>query len=100
MLRSGVLPVEFARRPRVFSLGEELGDDVLIDTGDEQRCVKLVLRGILSVPVRSILGKERRFSSTVDAGEADRGDSMNGMETVRWFGGRKVVDVFNEGVGG
>lgn len=73
----------------------------MVEIGEDGASVKLVLRGSLSVLVLvNILGKERRFSSIVDAGDADRGDSRTDIETVRWFGGRKVADEINEGVGG
>jgi hypothetical protein len=42
---------------------------------------------------------DRRFSSTVDAGDGERAISSCDMETVRWLGGRKVADEANVGVG-
>lgn len=82
---------------RVFVLGEEVGDVLWIG---EDWSVKLVLRGSRSVPFLKSRGKERRFSSTVEAGDADRGESIKDIETVRLFGGREAVDVDDEGVGG
>lgn len=62
--------------------------------------VKLVLRGNRSVPVLKSLGIDRRFSSMVDAGDSDRGESKKDMETVRWVGGRKVAGEVSVGVAG
>lgn len=92
-----MLPVELARRDRVLETGEALGV-VVVDTGDAAGSVKLMLRGSLSVPFLNSLGNEGRFSLTVDAGDADRGESIRDMETARWPGGRKVADEFNEEV--
>lgn len=43
---------------------------------------KLMHRGSLSVPVLSIFGKERWFPSVVEAGDAERGESMKDMLRV------------------
>ena len=99
ILKTLVLPVELARRDRVFWTGEAFGV-VFVESGEGKASVKLVLRGSLSMPVLRSFGKERRFSSTVETGEAERGDSRNDMDTVRLLAGRKVAEVSREGVGG
>jgi hypothetical protein len=58
--------------------------------GEGEGSVKLVLRGSLSLPVLSSLGKERWFSSTVEAGEVERGESITDMDMVRLLDGRKM----------
>jgi hypothetical protein len=73
---------------------------VLVKRGEGEGSVKLVLRGSRSLPVLSSLGNERWFSSTVEAGEAEREDVRNDMDTVRLVDERKVADVSREGVEG
>tara|TARA_R110002003_G_scaffold70_39_gene6649 strand:- start:5595 stop:5909 length:315 start_codon:yes stop_codon:yes gene_type:complete len=100
MLWRLALPVELARRERVFCLGEALGG-ALVDTGEGEDSVKLVLRGNRSIPVRSNLGKERWFSlSTVEAGDAERGESRKDIDTVRLLEIRKVLEISRDGVEG
>jgi hypothetical protein len=91
--------VEFARRERAFCLGETF-IGVRDKTGEGEGSVKLVLRGRRSLPDRSSFGIERWFSSTVEAGEAERGESRKDMDTVRLFNVRNVEEVSREGVGG
>jgi hypothetical protein len=62
--------------------------------------VKLVLRGSRSLPVRSSLGNERWFSSTVEVGEGERGVSSMDMDNARWFNVRIVEEVSRGGVEG
>jgi hypothetical protein len=91
--------VEFARRERDFCLGETFIGGV-DKAGDGEASVKLVLRGSRSLPDRSSLGIERWLSSTVEAGEVERGESRNDKDTVRLFKVRNVEEVSREGVGG
>ena len=95
-----VFPVEFARRERVLRPGEEFGEFLVSRGASGVSAVKLVLRGILSIPLLSSLGNERRFSSSADAGEAERGESRNDIDTVRLFDGRIAPEVSCDGVGG
>jgi hypothetical protein len=92
------VPVDFARRERVFKTGEALG--FICASGTEgEGSVKLVLRGSRSLPVRSSLGNEWWwFSSTIEVGEAERGVSSIDMDMVRPFNVRKVAEVSREGV--
>jgi hypothetical protein len=62
--------------------------------------VKLVLRGSRSLPVRSSLGNERLFSSTVKVGEGERGVSSMDMDNARWFKVRIVEEFSRAGVEG
>jgi hypothetical protein len=92
------VPVECARRARVFWTGEVFRGALTIRGREGDGAVKLVLRGRRSLLVLRSLGNERWVSSTVDAGEAEREESMKDMETVRLFDGRKVADDSREGV--
>ena len=94
------MPVELARRERVFWTGEAFGVVFVEGGGCVDSAVKLVLRGSLSRPDLSSLGNERWCSSTVEAGEAERGESRNDMDTVRLLDGRKVAEVSSPGAGG
>lgn len=91
-----MLPVEFARRERVFETGEALVV-VRVSTGEGEGSVKLVLRGSRSLPARSSRGSERWFSSTVEAGDAERGESRKDMDMVRLLKVRGVEEVSREG---
>jgi hypothetical protein len=82
MLWRSAVPVEFARRERVFGTGEAFGVDGVCGSEGEGP-VKLVLRGSRSLPVRSSLGNERWFSSTVKVGEGERGVSSMDMDIAR-----------------
>jgi len=87
------LPVELERRDRLVTRGEEEGE-VWVEVGVDIDC-ELTARS-LCVPVLNILGMTRRFSSIVDAGEAERGESIYDM--LRLGGaGRKVVEVIKGG---
>jgi hypothetical protein len=61
--------------------------------------VKLAWRFSLCEVFRSSLGIDFSFSS-VEAGDAERGESRKDMETVRHTGGRMLPDVLNEGHSG
>jgi hypothetical protein len=94
-----LVPVEFARRERVFRLGEAGGGVGLeVGGGCGDVLVKLVLRGSRSMLLRR-RGNERRFSSKVEAGDAERGESRTDMDTVRVLDGRDEAAV-SLGVGG
>jgi hypothetical protein len=60
--------------------------------------VKLVLRGSRSLPVRSSLGNDRWFSSTVEVAKSERGDSSIDIDIVRLFDVRKVAELSRGGV--
>lgn len=91
MLCKVAVPAELARRPRVFNTGEEF-DSVLVGTGDEEVSVKLIRRGSLSPAALNSPGIEPRFSSRVEAGDVERGESRNDMETARLTDGRREAD--------
>lgn len=93
MVRRFVLPVEFARRERVLRPGEEFGELLASSRAGEESAVKLVLRGIRSMPLRSSRGIVRRFSSMIDTGDVERGDSRKDMDTARMLGGRMLAEV-------
>jgi hypothetical protein len=88
------VPVELARRARVLTTGTgEAFTAVLVDAGEGGASVKLVVRrGSLSRLGLNIRGIERRFSSRVEAGEGERGQSSIDMEKVRLVAGRKVAE--------
>jgi hypothetical protein len=65
---------------------------VLVDAGEGGTSVKLVVRrGNLSKLGLNIRGIERRFSSKIEAGEDERGQSRTDMEHARLTTGRKVA---------
>ena len=90
MLWSWVLPVELARLGLVVETGGAV-DAACGGKVEMEGSVKLVQRGILSEAFLNILGIERRFSSIVDEGDAERGESMSDME--RLLGGREKAEV-------
>lgn len=68
----------------------------MTEVGEDAALVKLALLCSFCVPVRKKRGRVRRFSSIVEAGDAERGESMNDMDTVRLGGGgRDETDVDN-----
>jgi hypothetical protein len=93
---NSALPVELERRDRVFALGEDgvdEGEVLMVVVGDDVEVVKLVVVLLCSfcVLLRKSFGSARRFSSVVEAGEVERGDSMKDMDTVRLGTGREVM---------
>jgi hypothetical protein len=87
------LPVEFDRRERVLVTGEVGGEFLAVGVGEGTKFVKLVLFCSRWVPVRKSLGSVRRFSSIVEAGETERGQSMKDMDTARLGVDREVMGV-------
>lgn len=87
------VPVELARRARVFTtVTGEAFTAVLVEAGEAGASVKLVVRrGSLSKLGLNIRGIERRFSSSVEAGDGERGQSRIDIENVRLVFGRKVA---------
>lgn len=87
MLR--MLASEEDLRPRVVTTGEVLVV-VLVDTGDVGASI-LLLRRTLPVPDRNSLWTEWQLSSSIDAGDAERGESRTDMEAVRLVEGREMA---------
>jgi hypothetical protein len=74
------VPVEFALRARVVIMGEAF-TVVLVEAGEGGASVcAWERRSMLGLNMRGI---ERRFSSTVEAGDGERGQSRADMEQLR-----------------
>jgi hypothetical protein len=82
------VPVEYARRARVVIIGEAFSV-VLVEAGDGGVSIcPWDSRSMLGLNIR---GKERRFSSTVEAGDGERVPSRVDIEQVRWVDRRTEV---------
>lgn len=84
------VPVELARDERVLVAGVA-GVMGLADVGEAGTSLKLARRGSFSILGLNMRGNERRFSSELEAGDGERGQSRADMETVRTLGERKMA---------
>lgn len=87
------VPVEFARRERVLTAGEE--GVMMADMGDAGGSVEPAWRLSRCEVLRSSFGIDFSLSSN-ETGDAERGESRKDMDTVRHTVGRMGPEVLNE----